>query len=376
MKKHIKHTKHTSLVMPYRGVYGRREWTFIGAPCNIIHAYCKGLISKYAQYKIAFIDAAHQSDDQRKVNSSLNYVDNISHHTLEWEGSFDTYKAHSVHNEEDIVLVNGNHFKGKNQIVFIHPKKKESLQKKLDRLDSVSLFILCEGEEKIWDFLESDYADVPVLKLEDREGQMAFFAKQFASTIAPLCGLAMVGGKSTRMGEDKSQLDYHGIPQKEYVKNIMTAHVDKVYISDAKSNDNTPDVLVDTFTGLGPFGGILTAFRQYPETAFLVLACDLPLVNEDAVKYLISKRNPAKLATTFLNPQTGFADPLFTIWEPKSYMVLLQFLAQGYACPRKVLINSDVELLDLPDENWLRNANTPEERAEVFEMIRGGEINS
>ena len=296
-------------------------------------------------------------------------MDNISHHTLEWEGSFDTYKAHSVHNEEDIVLVNGNHFKGKNQVIFIHPKKKASLQKKLDRLDSVYLFILCEGEEKIWDFLEADHGDVPVLKLEDRDGQQIFFAKQFASTVAPLCGLAMVGGGSTRMGEDKSQLDYHGLPQKEYVKKIMSAHVDKVFVSDAKSSEKSDEILVDTFTGLGPFGGILSAFREHPETAFLVLACDLPLVNEEAVQYLISKRNPAKLATTFLNPQTGFADPLFTIWEPKSYMVLLQFLAQGYACPRKVLINSDVELLELPNENWLRNANTPEERKEIESMI-------
>jgi molybdopterin-guanine dinucleotide biosynthesis protein A len=296
-------------------------------------------------------------------------VDNISHHTLEWEGDFDTYKAHSVHNEQDIVLVNGNHFKGNNQVVFIHPKKKESLQKKLDRLTSVSLFVLCEGEKKIWDFLETDYSEVPVVKFENKKEQQVFFKNQFAGTVAPLCGLALVGGKSTRMGADKSQLDYHGVPQKEFVKKIMASHVDKVYASEAHGKEKSNEVLIDTFTGLGPFGGILSAFRQFPETAFLVLACDLPLVTEEAVKYLISKRNSSKVATTFLNPQTGFADPLFTIWEPKSYLILLQFLVQGYACPRKVLINSDVELLDLPNENWLRNANTPEEREGIKSLL-------
>ncbi len=369
MNKNIKHTKHTSLIKPYHGIYGRREWTFIGAPCDVIHTYCNALINTYTQYKMSFVDAAHQSDDQRKVNSALNYVDNISHNTLEWEGGFDTYKAHSVLNEQDIVLVNGNHFKGNNQIVFIHPKKKKSLQKKLDRLTSVRLFILCEGEEKIWDFLEAGYSEVPVAKFENKEEQHSFFNGEFAATIAPLCGLALVGGKSTRMGEDKSQLDYHGLPQKEYVKKIMASHVDMVYISDARSKEKSNEVLVDTFTGLGPFGGILSAFRRFPERAFLVIACDLPLVNEEAVQYLISKRNPSKVATTFLNPQTGFADPLFTIWEPKSYLILLQFLVQGYACPRKVLINSDVELLDLPNENWLRNANTPEERSAIEKLL-------
>jgi len=36
-------------------------------------------------------------------------------------------------------------------------------------------------------------------------------------------------------------------------------------------------------------------------------------------------------------------------------------LSQGYACPRKVLINSEIEMLPCPDEFVLRNANTPEE---------------
>jgi len=364
-----KHTKHTSLTLPYHGNYGRREWTFIGAPCNVIHTYCNTLIKENPKYKIAFLDAAHQSDDQRKVKSSLNYVDNISHHTIEWEGVFDKYKAHSLYTEQDVVLVNGNHFKGKNQVVFIHPKKKESLRKKLDRLDSVCLFILCEGEEKIWNFLETDFSDVPAIKIENKEAQFSFFETNFKTSIAPLNGLVLVGGKSTRMGENKSQIYYHGLPQKDYVKKILSAHVDKVYVSEANTSDKSKETIVDTFTGLGPFGGILSTFREYPEKAFLVVACDLPLVSEEAIQYLISKRNPAKIATAFLNPQTGFADPLFTIWEPKSYMIQLQFLAQGYACPRKVLINSDVELIELPNENWLRNANTPEERAAIEKEI-------
>jgi molybdenum cofactor guanylyltransferase len=54
---------------------------------------------------------------------------------------------------------------------------------------------------------------------------------------------------------------------------------------------------------------------------------------------------------------------LITIWEPRAYPVLLSFLAQGISCPRKVLINSDIELLDVPNIDALMNVNTPEERA-------------
>jgi len=38
----------------------------------------------------------------------------------------------------------------------------------------------------------------------------------------------------------------------------------------------------------------------------------------------------------------------------------LQYLAQGYSCPRKMLINSDVEVVEI-DDSFIRNINTPEE---------------
>jgi molybdopterin-guanine dinucleotide biosynthesis protein A len=38
----------------------------------------------------------------------------------------------------------------------------------------------------------------------------------------------------------------------------------------------------------------------------------------------------------------------------------LNYLAQGYSCPRKVLINSDVEIVEI-DDAIIRNINTPQE---------------
>ena len=66
----------------------------------------------------------------------------------------------------------------------------------------------------------------------------------------------------------------------------------------------------------------------------------------------------------------GFVEPLITIYEPKAYPVLLQYLAQGYSCPRKMLINSDVEIVEV-DASLIRNINTPE----AFEVAKK-EINT
>jgi molybdenum cofactor guanylyltransferase len=48
---------------------------------------------------------------------------------------------------------------------------------------------------------------------------------------------------------------------------------------------------------------------------------------------------------------------------------LLRFLGLGYSCPRKMLINSDVEVLPTPGGEALRNVNTPAERAAAEQAL-------
>ena len=67
-----------------------------------------------------------------------------------------------------------------------------------------------------------------------------------------------------------------------------------------------------------------------------------------------------------------FPEPLITIWEPKSYPLLLQYLGQGYSCPRKVLINTEVKLVEPPEKKELFNANHPEEYAAAINELKYG----
>ena len=101
----------------------------------------------------------------------------------------------------------------------------------------------------------------------------------------------------------------------------------------------------------------------------MTLPCDTPFIDEELLNQLISNRNPSKLATCFHNPETKFPEPLITIWEPRAYPVLLQFLSMGYSCPRKVLINSDIEELTLEQPDKLFNANNMEEYEWVKEKL-------
>ncbi|MEO8569023.1 MAG: NTP transferase domain-containing protein [Ginsengibacter sp.] len=187
-------------------------------------------------------------------------------------------------------------------------------------------------------------------------------------------GLVLSGGKSKRMGRDKSSIEWYGKEQQYYMADLLKPLCNKVYIShrhgqEAQTNKNYK-ILIDTYTGIGPYGAILSAFRFQPDVAWFVVACDLPLLDTNTLKYLLANRNVAAMATTFQSPHDGLPEPLITIWEPRSREILLSFLANGYTCPRKVLIKSDdAHILQAPDSDALLNVNTPEDFKKAEEII-------
>ena len=67
------------------------------------------------------------------------------------------------------------------------------------------------------------------------------------------------------------------------------------------------------------------------------------------------------MATAYLSVNDGLPEPLCAIYEAKSQKRLLNFLKKGVTCPRRIMINSNVELLEPFDSKSLNNVNTPQE---------------
>lgn len=180
-----------------------------------------------------------------------------------------------------------------------------------------------------------------------------------------LNGLVLAGGKSQRMGSDKDLFDWHGKAQRYFTADLLENFCDKVFIScrqDQLENfDANYNALTDTYLNMGPFGGILSALRSDRDKAWLVVACDLPLLDKKSLAFLIENRDIEKVATTYESPFDGRPDPLITIWEPKSYPILLHFLGTANPSPRKVLQNSDTLILKPLNPDALMNVNTPED---------------
>lgn len=370
------HQKHADIARPSYGVFSRHEFAIIGTPCGVIQDLAQRLAQTLSsELHLGYVDADHSvAENQTPVLWERAYTDKIGFHRLDYKGTWNTHQYRMWFNDQDAVLVNGNHYKASRQIVVIDARKVDSLQRKLDRLSNVGLFLLDEGETSIWPFLcehIQGWEDIPVLQLGDTEGIANWVSKQVV--VPRLNGLVLAGGRSTRMGRDKGQLDFYGKPQREYMADLIAPFCEQVFLS-VRMGQEVPSshpLIEDSFAGLGPFGALLSAFRSDPDAAWLVVACDLPLLDRKTMNQLVSNRDTGKVATAFRSPVNGFPEPLIAIWEPKSYLHALAFLSQGYACPRKVLINADIHLLEAENAGALTNVNTPDDLAAVNEQLKG-----
>lgn len=200
--------------------------------------------------------------------------------------------------------------------------------------------------------------------------------KKSLNRAAPLYGLVLTGGKSTRMQEDKSLLHYHGKSQVVFCYELLEGFCEKVFVSNRKDQAELPGHKTlpqihdhNEYKNIGPLAGILSALDEYPNVAWLVLACDLPHVKEETLEVLLEKRNPFKMATAYISVHDGLPEPLCAIYEKKSQERILKFLEQEIHCPRHILIHSPVELIPQNQKSALDNVNSPEEYQEAVSRI-------
>ena len=381
------HQKHTKLVRPAYGNFGRYELAILGTPCGNIKELAFAITEKLAaNLKVAYVDADHKNVDNEAVQGAdttaalahgayLGYTDKITFQRLDYRQPLNEFEQKTFFQKADLTLVNGNHFPAPAQMIVIDPAK--PLEKKLDKLTNVKLILLQANVTEVPAFIQAhlpDFNNIPVYDIQDIEQISAFVNQYYLAQIPPLHGLVLAGGKSTRMQQDKGALQYHGLDQRTHVYHLLQAFCQEVYVScnaaQVPELEGKLPYLEDQFLNLGPKGGILTALQHNPNAALLAVACDLPLLSSETLQFLVQHRDTTKMATAFYDSEGEFPEPLLTIWEPRSYAALLQFLSLGYSCPRKALINSDVKLLSIPDVAELRNVNDPAAYKQTLQELR------
>ncbi|MFN4145452.1 MAG: molybdenum cofactor guanylyltransferase [Runella sp.] len=176
-------------------------------------------------------------------------------------------------------------------------------------------------------------------------------------------GLILIGGRSKRMGSDKSLIDYHGLPQREWLYRLLQPFCKQVFFScrtDQIKEIADYQYIVDLEEDIGPLGGLRSAFQYDTSSAWFVVACDMPHITVETIKYLLQHRQPQSIATAFLNPATHLPEPLCTIWETRAAEQVNDALQRGNYSPTRLLQRPDVALIAPVDEQWLMNINSPQ----------------
>lgn len=176
-------------------------------------------------------------------------------------------------------------------------------------------------------------------------------------------GLVLAGGKSSRMGNAKGFINYHGIPQQEYLFNLLGKLCKGVYTS-CKTIDQVPNTLnpiADQYDIDSPLNGILSAFDKIPKAVWLTVPVDMPLIDEDTLRCLITNRSTNHVATCFYDSDGKNPEPLLTLWEAHAYPRLKEFNNTGKISPRDFLKQSNVNVLTIRDPKILTNINSIDE---------------
>ena len=184
-----------------------------------------------------------------------------------------------------------------------------------------------------------------------------------------LFGLVLVGGKSLRMGRDKALISYNGTDtQLERSSALLRTECQKVFVSQRKDQayeiQNFANVIYDSVKEVkGPLCGILSAMYNHPGVNWLVIACDLPNLDDSVLWKLVCEfesESPQLIA--YKSSYDGLPEPLCAIYPSESATELLTHSRKFKTnCPRKILMAMNARLVEQDNPTSLNNVNTTSE---------------
>ena len=267
------HIKHPKLARASRGHYHSCEWGIYGTSCSKIETFITEIYSRMKEFKLVYVDADHKVETlETKIQIGEKIFSQDS--KAKWNEYLD--KVNFI--DSDAVFVNGNHYPASRQIVFIDPDKKDSLKRREEQLTNIDLVVVQKGKDEIFDFVKAKMDEnTKVFLVDEMDKIVDHFKSEIQCAIPKLKAFVLAGGKSKRMGSDKSLISYkEDVSQQKYVADLCASFGLETFISKGSAYsrevaDGYP-VIKDRLIEMGPFGAILSAFMTDPNAAWLVFS--------------------------------------------------------------------------------------------------------
>ncbi len=187
-------------------------------------------------------------------------------------------------------------------------------------------------------------------------------------------GLILTGGKSSRLGREKAFINYHGKPQVMYLYDLLQSLGLEVFIScnpdQVTSFQHTDRLLVDKREFIGPMGGIFTAMSAYPDSDWLVVACDMPMISKKTLQYLLD-HDEGQGIVTYKSRKKAFPEVLLTIYKKEIFPAIHKAVENKNYSLQRLLKEAETRFIVPKDELTLMNVNTTGDLTKISQLIKG-----
>ena len=165
---------------------------------------------------------------------------------------------------------------------------------------------------------------------------------------------------------DKALILYQGQPMYQYAAKLIEPFCKEVIISCRKEQEESLigyPLLLDGLPSKGPLTGLLSAFLQHPNVAWLLIPVDMPnLTTQFVQEFLISNRDSQRDATILCDQLTSTIQPLVAIYEPACFKKIQEQYENGLYSLKDLVDKLQVYFVDFMDnEQYLANYNNPED---------------
>lgn len=189
--------------------------------------------------------------------------------------------------------------------------------------------------------------------------------------MTPLTIAIQAGGKSSRMGTDKSFVPFLGRPMIEVVRAAVEGLGDELIIVTNKSDDYAYlglPMFGDLYPDTGPLGGIYTALHHATHPHTLMVACDMPWLNRPLLEYIVGLREEADIVVPRWEK---FPEPLHAVYSKACLEPIREKLdAEMYKITAfygrvklRFVGREEIERFDPLGRSFI-NVNTPEDLVE------------
>ncbi len=186
----------------------------------------------------------------------------------------------------------------------------------------------------------------------------------------------LAGGRSRRLGMDKALLKLDGEWLLERVASALTSLTDDLLVvvdDQDKLGHLGLRTVVDALRGLGPLGGIYSGLRAMQHERGLFVACDMPLLNLDLLRYVVSLSGDFDVVI----PRIGDnVEPLHAIYSKACAKPVADLLEQGdlrivHFFPRvRVRYVEQTEIDAFDPQHWsFFNINTADDLDRARQLI-------